>query len=378
MKLLNKFIKIITENLKEKSLLNSKQIVCKECGAIQNEKTRYCSDCGAEMTNDEDYGDNIPIIDSKEKQDYATAIFLYANSNSKIKNNNEYVGYLFYECGISNPRKYHQELINKGYLKQASINEILYTFKLDDLKKILKQNNLKVTGKKAELIDRIISELSEKELNEINFDRNIYTLSEKGKEYIENHKDYIEIHRHSGWQITFEEYLKAKKQLNFSANFNDIAWGIFNKRTIEYSNNRQYGLLRNNFYNMYQLLKEEEKNERALEMLIMVIIYDLSGVSTVELLELYKQGIYDKDQLLNSYSNIFLAPGIIKAISDLEPFYTEKLARDVYKKVFLPINFCSENLLIEFMNDLYNNNILDYDKYIDKVNLERINYLKKI
>lgn len=129
---------------------------------------------------------------------------------------------------------------------------------------------------------------------------------------------------------------------------------------------------------MYQLLKEEEKNERALEMLIMVIIYDLSGVSTVELLELYKQGIYDKDQLLDSYSNIFLAPGIIKAISDLEPFYTEKLARDVYKKVFLPINFCSENLLIEFMNDLYNNTIFDYDKYIDKVNLERINYLKKI
>ena len=129
---------------------------------------------------------------------------------------------------------------------------------------------------------------------------------------------------------------------------------------------------------MYQLLKEEGRNERALEMLIRVIIYDLSGVSTVELIELYKQGIYNKKQLLNSYSDIFLAPGIIKTISDLEYFYTEKLARNVYKKVFLPINFCSENLLVEFMNDLYNNTAFNCDKYVDKVNLERINYLRKI
>lgn len=378
MGLINKFIKVINQNLKEKSLLNSKQIVCKACGAIQNEKTRYCSDCGAEMTNDVYYDDNIPTIDSKEKQDYATAIFLYANSNSKIKNNNEYVGYLFYECGISNPKKYHQELINEGYLKQASINEILYNFKLDDLKKILKENNLKVTGKKAELIDRISSELSEKELNKINFDRNIYTLSEKGKKYIENHKDYIEIHRHSSWQITLEEYIKVKRQLNFSVNFNDIAWGIFNKRTMEYSNNKQYGLQRNNYYNMFQLLIEEKKEMQAFEMIVKVIIYDLSSVNTLEDIKLYKDGIYSKEDLLNSYSDIFLAPGIIKELLELEQFYSDKLVKTAYKQVILPINFCSETILIELMNEVFHNAIFDYEKYIDKINLERIKYLKNL
>ena len=268
--------------------------------------------------------------------------------------------------------------IEQGYYRLADITEILNSYKVNELKNILKDSNLKGTGKKLELINRIKEEVPEKVINKIKSYKQIYVLSEKGNKFLDENRDYIKIHIHSSWQITIDDYLKAKKQSNSYLSFNDIAWGIFNQRTIEYSKNKQYGLVRNNFYNMYQLLKEEEKNERALEMLIMVIIYDLSGVSTVELLELYKQGIYDKDQLLNSYSNIFLAAGIIKAISDLEPVYTEKLARNVYNKVFLPINFCSENLLIEFMNDLYNNTIFDYNKYIDKVNLERINYLKKI
>ena len=242
----------------------------------------------------------------------------------------------------------------------------------------MKENNLKVNGKKAELIDRISSELSEKELNEINFDRNIYTLSEKGKKYIENHKDYIEIHRHSSWQITLEEYIKVKRQLNFSANFNDIAWGIFNKRTMEYSNNRQYGLQRNNYYNMFQLLMEEKKEMQAFEMIVKVVIYDLSGVNTLENIKLYKDGIYSKKDLLNSYSSIFLAPGVIKKVSELGQFDSDELVKSVYKQVVLPINFCSEKILIELMHDVFNNDIFDYEKYIDRTNIDRIKYLKKL
>lgn len=317
-------------------------------------------------------------MNSKEKQDYVKTIFLYANSNSEIKSNTDYVGYLTYECGLLNPQKYHKELIKQGYYRLANIGEILNTYKVDELKNILKNSNLKVTGKKSELIDRIREKVSEEVINKIKLNKRIYVLSEKGQKFLENNKDYIKIHTHSSWQITIEDYLKTKKQSNSYLSFNDLAWRIFNSRTIEYSKKKQYGLVRNNFYNMYQLLKEEGRNERALEMLIRVIIYDLSGVSTVELIELYKQGIYNKKQLLNSYSDIFLAPGIIKTISDLEYFYTEKLARNVYKKVFLPINFCSENLLVEFMNDLYNNTAFNCDKYVDKVNLERINYLRKI
>lgn len=381
MGIFNKIIKEISKKIDETGITiqnNRSKIVCHSCGSIQKEPTRYCCDCGAEIGKINNDYDDVPIMNSKEKQDYTKAIFLYANSSSEIKSNTDYVRYLTYECGLLNPQKYHKELIEQGYYRLADIAEILNNYKVDELKNISKNSNLKVAGKKLELINRIKEEAPEEVINKIKSYKQIYVLSEKGKKFLDENRDYIKIHTHPSWQITIDDYLKAKKQSNSYSSFNDLAWGIFNHRTIEYSKNRQYGLVRNNFYNMYQLLKEEEKNERALEMLIMVIIYDLSGVSTVELLELYKQGIYDKDQLLDSYSNIFLAPGIIKAISDLEPFYTEKLARDVYKKVFLPINFCSENLLIEFMNDLYNNTIFDYDKYIDKVNLERINYLKKI
>ena len=381
MGIFNKIIKEISKRIDEAGIArqnNKSEIVCHSCGSIQKDSTRYCCDCGAEIEKINNDYENIPIMNSKEKQDYTKAIFLYANRNSEIKSNTEYVRYLIYECGLLNPQKYHKELIEQGYYRLADITEILKSYKVDELKNILKDSNLKVTGKKLELINRIKEEVPENVINRIKSYKQIYVLSEKGNKFLDENRDYVKIHIHSSWQITIDDYKKDKKQSNSYLSFNDIAWRIFNQRTIEYSKNKQYGLVRNNFYNMYQLLKEEEKSERALEMLIKVIIYDLSGVSTIELLDLYKEGIYDKDQVLNSYSNIFLAPGIIKAISDLEPFYSEKLARDVYKKVFLPINFCSENLLIEFMNDLYNNTVFDYNKYIDKVNLERINYLKKI
>ena len=378
MRLLDRVIEKINKSIKEKNVLNNKQIVCKSCGAIQKEKTRYCYDCGAEMTNNENYYDDIPTIDSKEKQDYAKTVFLYVNSNNKVKNNNEYAGYIFYECGIANPKKYHQQLIRNGYLKEAKTSELLYKFKVDELKKILEENNLKTTGKKAELIDRINDKIPEEKLNEINFDKDIYILSEKGNSYLENHKDYIKIHNHPNWQIKLEEYFETKRKLNFSASFNDVAWSIFNKRMLEFYSKNQYGLQRNNYWNMFQLLIEEKKEKQAFEMIIKVIIYDLSGVDTLRTIELYESGIYTKKELLNSYSNIFLAPGIIKELLKLDQFYNDKLIKMIYKQVVLPINFCSESALIELLHAIFDNAMFDYGKYIDKINLKRINYLKKL
>lgn len=64
---------------------------------------------------------------------------------------------------------YHvKDIINdfweKGYITKMSTTEKLNILTIPELKKILKINSLKVSGKKQELIDRILAEINEREL----------------------------------------------------------------------------------------------------------------------------------------------------------------------------------------------------------------------
>ena len=210
MGIFNKIIKEISKKMDETGITiqnNRSEIVCHSCGSIQKETTRYCCYCGAEIGKINNAYYDLPIMNSKEKQDYTKAIFLYANSNSEIKSNTDYVRYLIYECGLLNPQKYHKELIEQGYYRLADIAEILNTYKVDELKNILKDSNLKVTGKKLELINRIKEEVPEEVINKIKSYKQIYVLSEKGKKFLDENRDYIKIHTHSSWQITIDDYL---------------------------------------------------------------------------------------------------------------------------------------------------------------------------
>lgn len=88
-------------------------------------------------------------LDNKFKENYRKTIFLYAESKiSKIKKRNEYVGYLSYECGITNPDIYHKQLINDGYFERATTEQVLSKLKVSELKEILEKNNLTAKGKK--------------------------------------------------------------------------------------------------------------------------------------------------------------------------------------------------------------------------------------
>lgn len=48
---------------------------------------------------------------------------------------------------------------------------------------------------------------------------------------------------------------------------------------------------------MYQLLAEEGKRERAIEMLLRVLYIDLSGVFGMDCYKMYREGLYTKKDL---------------------------------------------------------------------------------
>ncbi|EGT4721667.1 SAP domain protein [Clostridioides difficile 824] len=79
------------------------------------------------------------------------------------------------------------KFFNMDYLKISNYIEDLTKLTVSELKEILKSNNIKSTGKKAELIERIEKEISRKDLsNFFNSSNKYYALTDKGKELLKD------------------------------------------------------------------------------------------------------------------------------------------------------------------------------------------------
>ncbi|VYT62127.1 hypothetical protein [Clostridium tertium] len=264
--------------------------------------------------------------------DYAKAIFLYAMSKpSPIKRNSDYVKYFLYECGIREPAKYHKQMIDEGYLEASKIEAIVQALKVDTLKIILKKLNLPVSGKKAILVKRVLDVDSADILKEY-CDNQTYSISEKGKIFLKQHDDYIKIHKNQNWGISWKEY-DSCKQPEYS--FYDTIWGILNKRITQ---ERTLGLMRNDYYNMYEVLCQEGKRKAAIEMLLRVLYLDLSGVDGIQYWDLYRGGVYSKKEILDTYDvAVMVAPGIIRPIEKFKDVYDDGMIERIYQ---LKLQFC--------------------------------------
>ncbi len=136
-----------------------------------------------------------PYITMPEfREDYAKAVFLWANSKpSPVKEDNEYPSYLRYECGIERPSAYHRELIEQGYYRPSTYQERLTQLKVTELKEILSNLSLPQSGKKDELIARVLENIDIATID--NYCKESFSLTELGIQFIEEHADYIEEHK---------------------------------------------------------------------------------------------------------------------------------------------------------------------------------------
>ncbi len=122
--------------------------------------------------------------------------------------------YFSRECGLTNPQILHQKLIDEGFFYPASLYDLLTTLKVTDLKKILQSYGLEVSGKKEDLIQRILSEGDVEDIR--NFFKDTephYSLSVKGKSFLKAHEDYVHFHRYSKYGIKLNEYESCKSKM---------------------------------------------------------------------------------------------------------------------------------------------------------------------
>ena len=288
--------------------------------------------------------DNYPNID------YSMSIFLnWANGKKIGESLTDYPQYIKYECNINNPIDFHKKMINDGYLCTPEIDSLLTFYKVTELKQILSKNNLPTTGKKNILIQRIIDNVPKDTLEKIKNLFKGYVLSEKGRFFIDKNNDYIEIHKNSNWMISLDEYTNKKKQLQFDAHFYDIAWGIFNDRNLQYTHEQNWGLVRNNIFNMSELLNKENKPAQSLLFLLSVLYYDLSGLMN--------------NNILCNFEDIVLAPGIISRILKLKKYYSEDIINNCPFLNQLPYSYFTIETFKLMLHELLESGDIDLNKY---------------
>lgn len=293
--------------------------------------------------------------------DYAKTVFLWAHSKAApIKDNGSYARYFLYECGIRDPAKYHRELIGTGYFEEASVEQMLNSLKVTDLKEMLTVLGQSTTGKKDALVWRIVNNADDSLITRYCPEK-LYMLSETGQSFLREHDDYIMIHKHKNWGIGWKEYDSHKIP---GHSYYDTMWGIFNEQLAK--GPQDFG--RCQYLFMYQLLNEEGKREQALQMLLRVLYIDLSGVDVLRYRDMYRQGFYNQKQMRECFDVvIMLAPGIVNPIKDFADVYSDEMIDTVYEQK-LPIQVCDKKLFLSIVHSVLDNT---YDQEITKEKLKR-------
>lgn len=118
------------------------------------------------------------LVDNKPFSAVEKSFLKYMSGNNVI---NPYIpGYWTYEYHI-NYKKLLTKFLVQGYLKISSDADTLPFLTVEELKAILRCNNLKVSGKKEELINRITDNIDSSVIeSSIQNDNRKYILTEKG------------------------------------------------------------------------------------------------------------------------------------------------------------------------------------------------------
>ena len=245
----------------------------------------------------------------------------YANTYSIHENH--FQNFWKWEYSVLEPQKILDSLFDRGFICIEDINSTLHRLSVVRLKDILKKFNGKTTGKKDELISRILEIYNEEELETELSERN-YALTELGKTELAENEYVPYAHRNrymNVWDINRKLYSDNPSHLKFR----DIIWRELNERSGEYFRKFEFGSYRGTRLSMHNFLLEEDKYKTAFALLCEVLSFDLSGLGNEHAFirsKMCKKDLKVSRRLSNFYcigdkKEILLYPGIVKAFAIL-------------------------------------------------------------
>ena len=281
---------------------------------------------------------------------YPHEILMLEYSTKFKTSNNDFQKFWYYDYSITDPQKILDSLDRRGFIEKGDLKSALDKIKLSEIKEELKSIDQKVTGKKEELIDRL---LEYGDINSLNkkYSERYYVLTSLGEQELKENEYVSYLHRNK--YMTIWEMNKRITQTHYS--YRDILWGYFNDQSIQHFGNYDFGLYRNTRLNMVNFLMEENKINDAFCRLCEVAAVDLSGLGNSEkyLFEQEKEGTefflnFYKEHLeyflANDELSVIIAPGIVRYFIDMKDKlemndieYRESILNEL-NKICLPRN----------------------------------------
>lgn len=236
---------------------------------------------------------------------------------------------------IYDPLRKHKDLINAGLLIEAPMNmSISYAYKVPELKMILESRGLKKTGKKDELVQRIIEE-TDISLLKI---RPVYILSESGKEYIRKYQYYIDVVKYLDCDMTIQMFDDMKKTAP-DKSVQEIVFSVCQTLDKVYKDQKLYWNLQCNQKKKFTILIDMKNYQEAGYYAIAYMYLKLSGMTNYGIVE---------------YENLTLDMAYENCLNTVEIPNISTLVDKCYKEYKLPFHYFKPNVTAEIITKLYN------------------------
>lgn len=271
-------------------------------------------------------------------EEYAIELLLAGHLKGRSIGDGYIVAFM-QECQITNPEKLDRWLLNNDYLRIPTTKESISRYKVIELKEMLSKKEIKTSGSKTELIERIMLVLSEKEIEDLIKSDDRYFLSEKGLNYYYANIDLYELHRNWKFRIQLNEFFKYRKSNGIIRNFYETAYLVLKERmekgNMDMAN--PYRLTNFDFFNFSEICEKLEMNIDAIKSILIKLYFDTNLVNST-------QFPFDKDMIeINGVEKLcsrlqdieIFNPYTTQKIVSLSEYYSEYMVDDIYDNIKL-------------------------------------------
>lgn len=185
-------------------------------------------------------------------------------------------GFWEYRYDIAAPGTILKDLMSRGYLEPGDAHAAVEKKTMPELKQILASKGESTTGKKADLVARVIEAVAPQELANL-FPERHYSLTDTGRAAVDGTPHIIFAHNHQeidGLDIFRIAELHAARP---ETPWRDLVWTHLDQRGLDFAKSRDFGLYANTRRVMATMHAEEGRYTDAIATTAEVIHWDLSG-----------------------------------------------------------------------------------------------------
>lgn len=254
----------------------------------------------------------VTDLSADEQGLYPYELLMLEYAHTYTTDTDNFQQFWWYSYGVRKPRSLITSLTKRGFLRIGGTDAAVAAQTGAALKNLLRDRGMKVSGKKADLVERALASIPHSDLDEA-FPQRHYEPTDTGAAAIaaNPHIGYIHRSRLGSPDIySLTDLVRTHPHTPWR----DLIWGDLNQQRIAHATADDWGLYSSVTFNMAEFIAEEQRWNDALAMLTEVIYYDLSGMDNG----------FDRNRRLESIDYLFPYE---KSIATIPPGITERLTR---------------------------------------------------